>query len=298
MSETDTVAVSEEKITYKLSLAQWSYNVPINNGTMDPLDFAEYAKTLGFTGLEYVNQLYKLDSTVSHREAIMNLVKMWKEKSDAFGMENVLIMIDHEGELADPSAEKRAEAIENHKAWVDAAQYIGAHSIRVNLFGISEPNEWHQVSVASLIQLATYAATKNINVIVENHGGFSSHGEKLAAVMKEVNMANCGTLPDFGNFCVARRDGDRWGSPCIDEYDMYKGISEMMPWAKGVSAKSHEFDEKGNETVIDYYRMLQIVKDSGFSGYIGVEYEGSLPNPEDGIMLTKELLNKAISQIK
>ncbi len=286
--------------SYKLSLAQWSIHLPISRGTMDPMDFAEIAKKLGFTGLEYVDQLYEIDETIPYREWVMNLAKAWKEKSDATGMENVLIMIDRAGELVDPSAEKRKEAIEMHKIWVDAAEYIGAPSLRVNLFGITEPVEWHKASVISLKNLSEYAATKNINILVENHAELSCDAGKLVAVIKEVNMPNCGTLPDFANFCVKREGGSRWGpAPCVEEYDPYKGIAELMPYAGGVSAKSHLFDENGDETEIDYYRMMQIIKDANFSGYIGIEHEDKVSDdPTEGILLTKALVIKALAAAK
>jgi sugar phosphate isomerase/epimerase len=285
---------------YKFSLAQWSIHLPIRRGTMDAMDFAEIAKKLGFTGLEYVDQLYEIDKTIPYREWVMNLAKAWKEKSDATGMENVLIMIDRAGELVDPSAEKRKEAVERHKIWVDAAEYIGAPSLRVNLFGINEPEEWHKVSVISLKDLSGYAATKDIKILVENHAELSNDAGKLVAVIKEVNMPNCGTLPDFANFCVKREGGSRWGpAPCIEEYDPYKGIAELMPYAGGVSAKSHLFDENGDETEIDYYRMMQIVKDANFSGYIGIEHEDKVSDdPTKGILLTKALVIKALAQAK
>ena len=146
--------------------------------------------------------------------------------------------------------------------------------------------------------MATYAKEKNINIIVENHGGLSSNAAKLAEVMQKVNMSNCGTLPDFGNFCLRREDGSVYNGSCAEEYDRYKGIKELMPFAKGVSAKSYNFDDSGNETKIDFYKMLQIIKDSGYKGYIDVEYEGDELGEVEGILATKELLLKVADSIK
>ena len=200
--------------------------------------------------------------------------------------DNLIIMIDGQGDLATADANARKEAVENHFKWVDAAAAMGCHSIRVNLSGTQEPEAWVEASVDGLTQLSTYAKDKNINIIVENHGGLSSKGELLATVMTKVNMDNCGTLPDFGNFCI------EWGEwpECNEWYDRYKGMSELMPFAKAVSAKSHDFDEKGEETHSDYTKMLQIVKDAGYSGFIGVEYEGSELSEEEGIIATRDLL--------
>ncbi len=304
VEKTPTIEVTEEKKmeikdNYKFSLAQWSLHTPFLDGSMDPMDFAKIAKGLGYTGLEYVTQLYpQVQDKSDYRTTVMNLAKELKKRSDEAGMENVLLMVDRDGELADPDPVKRAEAIEVHKIWMDAAALMGAHSIRANLFGVEDPAEWHKVSVASLKELATYGASKGVSIIIENHGGLSSDGEKLAAVMREVNMPTCGTLPDFGNFCLKREGGERWGAPCVEEYDIYKGIAELMPFAKGVSAKSYNFDEAGNETKLDYKRIMQIVQDSGFTGYVGVEYEGPLEDPKEGIALTKTLVEKSISQLK
>lgn len=295
-TETLTMTVNTD---YKFSLAQWSLHEPFQNGDLDPMNFAAIAKDLGFTGLEYVTQLYpQLKGKENDKEAIMELATALLDKSKASGMENVLIMVDHAGELADPDPLLRKRAIENHKYWMDAAKLMGAHSVRANLFGELDPVKWHEYSVYSLSELGAYGEMIGVNVLIENHGGWSSDGEKLAAVMKEVNMETAGTLPDYGNFCVKREGGERWSAPCILEYDMYKGTEEMMPYAKGVSAKSHDFDADGNETKIDYLRMMQIVANAGYKGYIGVEYEGALDDPKEGIKLTKALLEKSIAKLR
>ena len=290
---------------FKHSLAQWSLHKPFQDGSMDPMNFAHIAKDLGFTGVEYVTQLYpEAEAAVgkpTFKTEIMDLAAKWLEKSKEAGVENVLIMVDHAGELADPDPLKLKEAVENHKIWMDAAKLIGAHSVRANLFGELDPVKWHELSVASLKELGAYGKEIGINIVIENHGGWSSDAAKLVAVMKEVNMATLGTLPDFGNFCVARRDGDRWDSPCIEEYDAYKGTKEIMEFAVGASAKSYNFDDNGNETKLDYQRLIQIVNDNKtdrFMGYIGTEYEGGLPDPKDGAKLTKALVQKSIDNLK
>jgi len=286
---------------FKLSLAQWSLHKAIlETKTLDPLDFSKKAKQLGFDAVEYVNQLYTLDQ--SNISASLNkLVKELITRSADNGVANVLIMIDNEGELAAASKASRDEAIANHSKWVDAAAGLGCHAIRVNLFGVgaeTDFNIWKETSIDGLGRLAQYAAKSNINVIVENHGGLSSDAGKLTEVIKSINLKNCGTLPDFGNFCVKREGGERWGTPCIDEYDKYKGVLQLMPFAHGVSAKTFDFDAQGNETTIDYYKMLKIVKDAGYTGRIGIEYEGSRLSEEEGIKATKALLLKAAAKLK
>ncbi len=284
---------------FKLSLAQWSIHKMIREDGLDPYSFAEKAKAWGFSGLEYVSQLYdpELESANYSPEAMAAFVEKSNAAAKKHGMQNVLIMIDRQGNLAVTDAKERQEAVERHYKWVDAAAAMGCHAIRVNLAGSDVPEDWKKNSVDGLTKLATYAKDKNINVIVENHGGLSSNGAMVAEVMEIVNMDNCGTLPDFGNFCIKRNDPDDYSAGCADMYDIYQGVTELMPRAKAVSAKSHRFDGEGNETEIDYTKMLQIVKNAGYTGYIGVEYEGDELSEEAGIIATKELLLKVANEV-
>ena len=224
-----------------------------------------------------------------------------KTRADDLGVKSLLIMCDNEGNLGDPDNKKRAQAVENHYKWAEAAKFLGCHSIRVNARSSDyAPGSWpesakklssfeNQLLLAAdgLQKLVEFCDQIKINTIVENHGGLSSNGEWLSAVMDEVNHPRIGTLPDFGNF---RIENNEW-------YDRYKGVSELMPYAKAVSAKSHEFDENGNETGTDYYKMMKIVLDAGYNGYVGIEYEGTIHSEMEGIRLTLELLKKAREKI-
>lgn len=280
---------------FKLSLAQWSINKMIRKDSVDPYTFAEKAKNWGFTGLEYVSQLYPadLENNQYSDEAMAAFVEKSNAEAKKHGMQNVLIMIDGQGNLAVNDEAERNQAVENHKKWVDAAAALGCHAIRVNLNGSMVPEEWKPSAVDGLTKLSNYAKTKNINVLVENHGGLSSNGALHADVMKTVNLDNCGTLPDFGNFCITRNED--WS--CKEEYDKYKGVAELMPYAKAVSAKSNDFDDEGNAIGIDYMKMMQMVKDAGYTGFIGVEYEGSILDEEAGIKATKDLMLKVVKEL-
>jgi sugar phosphate isomerase/epimerase len=271
------------KPRFKISLAQWSLHKALQEKRLDHLDFAaKAANTFGIYAVEYVNQFFKDKASDSSYLAEMN-----KRASDA-GVKQLLIMIDQEGGLAEPDDIVRKKAVENHYKWVDAAKTLGCHSIRVNAYGSSGDSlVLHAAAVDGLGQLATYAKPIGINVIVENHGGLSSNGKWLSGVMKEINLSNCGTLPDFGNFCIKNND-----TGCIEEYDRYQGVEELLPFAKAVSAKSYDFDAKGNETTIDFARMIKLIKKSGYKGYLGIEYEGSRLSEDDGIVATKNLLEK------
>lgn len=291
--------IKENPVFFKLSLAQWSLHKEIRENGMDPLDFAQKASEMGFEGIEYVSQLYddELKKDKDPKVAMDNLLKALKEKSETYKVANVLIMVDGEGDLADLNEAIRAQTIENHKKWVDAAKYLGCHSIRVNAHGEGTSEDVAAAAVKGLTALSEYAATQGINVLVENHGGYTSNGQWLANVMKTVNMPNCGTLPDFGNFCMTVGYGSINSDECEDPYDIYKGVGELMPYAKAVSAKSYDFDENGNQPKIDYAKILKIVKDAGYTGFIGVEYEGANLGEVEGIEATKKLLLEAAEQI-
>ena len=298
VDQTEIVEVQEP--FFKLSLAQWSLNKAVRSGEQSPLDFAQKASELGFEGIEYVSQLYRneLEKDADPEVAMETLLKTLKEKSETYKMTNLLIMVDGEGNLATLDDKERAQTVENHKKWVDAAKYLGCHSIRVNAHGEGTSEEVAEAAVKGLTALSTYAATQGINVLVENHGGYTSDGQWLAGVMAKVNMPNCGTLPDFGNFCITEGYGSINSEECDNAYDIYKGVSELMPYAKAVSAKSYDFVENGGQPKIDYVKMMQIVKDAGYTGFVGVEYEGENLSEIDGINATKELLLKAASQVQ
>jgi sugar phosphate isomerase/epimerase len=281
---------------FKLSLAQWSLHKYVIEEKKSPFDFAAQANEMGFEGLEYVSQLYKEEIEKLGFDTVIDSLLIISKKEK---MQNILIMVDNEGDLADPDVTVRNAAVENHKKWIDAAAKLGAHSIRVNTFGTNDPKIWKTAVVDGLQKLATYAATKNINVLCENHGWLSSDAERLMQAIEDVNMANCGTLPDFGNWCTKRKDATaKWGE-CTEVYpDKYKGTALMMTAAKAVSAKSYDFDENGNETTINYTKMLQIVKDAGYTGFVGVEYEGNSLDEAAGIKATRNLLLKAAKEVQ
>jgi sugar phosphate isomerase/epimerase len=278
---------------FKISLAQWSLNKAFNEQGMDPLDFPFEAKQLGFEAVEYVTQLYKEIYTAADNKYLVmkNIAAELDKRSRDHGVKNHLIMVDQEGLLAADNREKRKESIDNHKRWVDIAAYLGCSAIRVNVDGEIKGSESAEAATDALMRLGSYAQDFNVNVIVENHGGRSSDPNWLINVIKNTNMNNCGILPDFGNWCV--REESRDGKVvCVEETtDKYKAVEMMMPYAKAVSAKANSVDKDGNEPNIDYYKMIKIVKDSGYNGYIGVEYEG--PNEKEGIVAIKNLLIKA-----
>lgn len=293
----DTLTTAASPFQY--SLAQWSVHNMIASGEMDPMDFAEKAKAWGFTGLEYVNHLYA--KQLANYESPAALASELKKRSDSLGMTNLIMMVDlppETGSLASPDDALRQTAVESHLPWLDATAALGCHSMRVNLFGTTDPEAWKTAAIDALTKLGAEAEKRGVNVIVENHGYLSSDASLLAEVITAVNRENVGTLPDFGNFCLKREGGQLWQAPCIEEYDMYKGVAELMPFAKGVSAKSYNFDADGQETKIDYTRMMQIVKDAGYTGYVGVEYEGTEAGEEEGIKATLNLLKKVTSNLK
>ena len=262
---------------YAISLAQWSLNRQFFGGKLNALDFAKVTKEeFDLDAIEYVNQFFK---DKANDEAYLGQLK---SRAADHGVKSLLIMVDGEGSLGHGDTAERNKAVLNHHKWADAAKFLGCHSIRVNAAttGNGSFEEKQKLAADGLRSLSEYGANLGLNVIVENHGGLSSNGAWLAGVMKIVNLPNCGTLPDFGNFNVG---DDKW-------YDRYQGVAELMPFAKAVSAKSHEFDEKGDEVRTDYRRMMNIVLADGYRGYVGIEYEGSKVDAYTGIKKTKQLL--------
>jgi sugar phosphate isomerase/epimerase len=267
------------KQLFNISLAQWSLHRALFAGYIQSVDFPRIAKEqFDIEAVEYVNTFFP------DRQPTTEFVGELKTRCSDFGVNSLLIMCDGEGNLGDPDNATRTLAIENHYKWIDAAVELGCHSIRVNAQSEGTPDEQLKLAADGLRRLTEFGDTKKINVIVENHGGLSSNGAWLASVMKEVDHPRCGTLPDFGNFILD------WGT--LEEYDRYTGVAELMPYAKAVSAKSHDFDSDGNEIHTNYETMLRIVLDSGYRGWIGVEYEGQTTSEFEGIIRTRDLLRK------
>lgn len=274
-----STAGSAAKPWFEISLAEWSLHRTLQAKKITNLDFPRLAKhEFGISAVEYVNQFFK---DKARDEAYLRELQA---VCTGEGVQSVLIMCDGEGNLGDPDSAQRQRAVENHHKWADAAKFLGCHSIRVNAAtgGVGSYEEQQKRAADGLASLGDYTRKLRINTIVENHGGLSSNGAWLAGVMRLVGKPYVGTLPDFGNFVTDYAKGE--------QYDRYQGVEELMPFAKGVSAKSHEFDAAGNETKTDYRRMLGIVKAAGYRGYIGIEYEGGGLDEYAGIRATKALL--------
>lgn len=275
--------MTDDKPLFDISLAQWSLHRMIHAGQLDNLDFPAFAKNeFGISAIEYVNQFFK---DKAKDEAYLTKLK---QNCEDHGVKSLLIMVDGEGNLGDPDDRRRQRAVENHHRWVDAAKFLGCHSIRVNAGSSGGYRQQARLASDGLRKLCDYAQPHGINVIVENHGGYSSNGQWLAWVIRTTNRDNCGTLPDFGNFRISENQ----------HYDRYVGVSALMPFAKGVSAKSNDFDEAGNEIHTDYMKMLQIVIDSGYDGYVGVEYEGGKLSETEGIRATQRLLERCRDSLR
>lgn len=267
---------------FEISLAQWSLHKTLFAKKLDHLDFAKVTKEeFGISAVEYVNQFFK-----DKAEDAAYLAEMNKRAAD-LGVKQLLIMIDGEGNLGDADLHKRTEAVKRHHKWIDAGKTLGCHSIRVNAASSGSYEDQVHRAADGLRSLSEYAKEAGLNVIVENHGGLSSNGQWLAAVIEKVGLDNCGTLPDFGNFNIGGGQ----------HYDRYQGIQELMPFAKGVSAKSHDFDDNGNEIHTDYLKMVKIVLDAGYRGFIGIEYEGGKIDESAGILATKKLLERVREQV-
>mgnify|MGYP002623733762 CR=1 FL=1 len=267
---------------FPISLAEWSLHKTLRRGDLDNLGFPNKAKALGIDAVEYVNSFWKDKATDD------DYVAELKKRCEGEGVRSLLIMCDGEGALGDPDAAKRAQAVENHRKWVAAAEALGCHSIRVNAQSRGDWAEQQKLAADGLRRLCELADPHGVDVIVENHGGLSSNGRWLSETLKAVDHPRAGALPDFGNFRVS----------ADETYDRYRGVSELMPFARGVSAKSHDFDDDGDEVHTDYDRMLRIVVvEHGWRGHVGIEYEGAKLSEDDGILATRRLLERVRAEI-
>jgi len=272
----------KKPMVFKISLAEWSLHRALQSKEIDHLDFYSVAKKeFDISAVEYVNTFF------FNKARDTTYLKEMKTRADDLSVRSLLIMCDNEGNLGDPDDSKRKTAVENHYKWAEAAKFLGCHSIRVNARSEGSYDEQIELAADGLRRLAEFGDNIGINTIVENHGGLSSNGKWLSAVMEKVDHPRIGTLPDFGNF---RLEGEEW-------YDRYQGVRELMPYAKAVSAKSHEFDSDGNEINTDYYKMMKIVLDASYNSHVGIEYEGTAHSEMEGIRLTLELLKKVRASI-
>ncbi|TWT51520.1 Xylose isomerase-like TIM barrel [Thalassoglobus neptunius] len=273
---------AEKKPLYQISLAQWSLHKAIFDKKMDNLDFAKVAKTeFDISAIEYVNQFFFEKAKDESYLADM------KKRAEDQGVQSLLIMVDREGQLGDPDKNKRSQTVDNHKKWVEAAKFLGCHSIRVNAASRGSYDEQIEYAADGLAQLTDFAKPLGLNILVENHGGLSSNAAWLSTVMERVDDPHCGTLPDFGNFRIS---DDNW-------YDRYQGVEELMPFAHAVSAKSYDFDDNGNDTRTDFLKIMKIVLDAGYRGFVGIEYEGHQLDEYAGIRATKKLLEKVRDEL-
>ena len=268
---------------FGISLAQYSLHRTLFAGELQTIDFPGFARRrFDIEAVEYVNTFFK--DKAQDRAYLDALSRRGADN----GVKSLLIMVDGEGDLGDPDSGRRMEAIGRHRKWLEAARRLGCHSIRVNARSQGTPEEQRDRAADGLRRLTELAAERELNVLVENHGGLSSNGSWLAALIKQVDHPRCGTLPDFENFQIGP---DEW-------YDRYRGVKEMMPFAMAVSAKSRDFDADGNEIHTDFHRMMRIVLDAGYHGYVGIEYEGERLGEIEGIAATKKLLQRIREEFK
>lgn len=285
--------ISQSNVTNpKLSLAQWSYHVDLKAGRMSNQDFIKAAAAMGFDGVEYVNQFFE------NKAKDYKFLDSLNATAHKVGIKNLLIMIDNAGNIGASNENERNASIEKHKEWVDAAKYLGCSAIRINVHGNGDAETLKLNCIKGITELAKYARSKNIDILLENHGGMSNNGAWMVSLIESLKIENVYTLPDFDNWCWEREGGSYWSGKCIKSYDRYQGVKELLPYARALSVKGFEFDKNGNETKIDYYKMMEIVRNSGYNGYLGIEYERENADPKTEILKLKTLAIKAWQKSK
>jgi uncharacterized lipoprotein YajG len=282
-----TTTKSVHQVRPKLSLAQWSFNRELRSGQMSNQDFIRMASELGFDGVEYVNQFFK--DKVNDKKFLDSLIVTAKQSH----IKNLLIMLDGLGELGSTDANERSAAIINHKQWIDAAQYIGCTAVRINAQGKASAEDVKRACIESINQLLPYAKSKNIHILIENHGGMSNNGDWMVSLMQTLSPLGAYTLPDFNNWCWAHEGGDYYNGRCLQLYDRYKGVDMLLPYARGLSVKAFTFDDQGNEPSIDFYKMMTLAKKHQYQGYLGIEFEGHDLDGKEGVIKTRDLAIRA-----
>ncbi|MCB0705134.1 MAG: sugar phosphate isomerase/epimerase [Saprospiraceae bacterium] len=270
----------------KFSLAQWSFHKALFDGEIDNFDFIRIAAEMDFEGVEYVSQFFQ------DKVEDFTFLDSLNAVSAKAGVQNLLIMVDNAGNLGASDQAERNLAVENCKKWVLAAKYLGCKSIRVNAHGDGSPTEMMEACTDAIGRLGAFAKAEGMTVLIENHGGISSNGAWLAELLTTLAPYDVGGILDFNNWCIAREGGGLWNGECIEVYDRFKGMRELMPFAKSVSVKSFEFDEAGEETSMDYKRLVGIVQDAGYDGYFGIEFESSTLPSREGVEKTRALVKK------
>lgn len=282
----EPVSVTKKGSKTKLSLGQWSYHKELLAGKMSTIQFIEQAKYMDFEAVELVSQFFQ-DKVQDFK--FLGEVKSTLTRTK---VHPVMILVDGAGELGSSSEAKRKESVEKHKKWIKAASYLGCDFIRVNVYGDGSETEVLEACVKSLVALVNYGSRNKIQILIENHGGYSSDADWLAMLQRRANSPNVHILADFDNWCMKRDNGKLWGGKCTDEYDRYDGMEKILPLAKGISLKSFDFDEDGNETKTDFSRMFKLIKSAGYEGYLGIEYEGEKFTPKQGVLKTRQLAQR------
>ena len=293
----------------KISLQCFSFASEFYKGNFDLSNFSKIVReTYNLDGAEFWSIPF------IGKEKNSSFLNELRQKSNDYGIKNTIILVDlldmqtmkQGNSLASIDKKERNQAIEDHKPWIDAAKSIECDSIRINLWSDANKEEVMKVSIESISKLLEYSSDKNISIVIENHGGHTGDAKWLVNLVNKINNKNLGTLPDFGtlNFCVKRDLNLNFSAKCFSQYDKYLGVKELLPYAKGISAKSTQFDLKGNETTTNFKKMLRLIKKSNFEGYISIEYEGAIRDTfsqknnhlstHEGILATKKLLEKYI----
>jgi sugar phosphate isomerase/epimerase len=269
-------AMPPRSAKFDISMAAWSVHRMVQAGRLKQIDMPELCrKQLDLGGLELVNSFFPSPQ-------YGYLLDLKKRAAD-HGVKILLIMCDGEGDLGHADKPARMLAARNHRKWVDVAAVLGCHSIRCNSGGSPGDADAIERCAESFAALVEYAGPDGINIIVENHGGLSADPDAMIEVIRKVNDPRFGTLPDFGNF-----------PPRVDRYE---AVRKWMPYARAVSAKCYEFDEAGNEKRTDYMKMMRIVAEAGYAGFVGIEYEGPDDDEIAGILKCKRLLERCREEL-
>ena len=263
---------------FPIGIQEYTFNRILRSGKLKHLDYpAMVKKELGIEHVEYWSRPFEGKHTDKKFVGELN------SRTKGEGISNVLILVDEKHELDHEKKSERDKSVDLHKGWIDCAAQLGCDAIRVNCRMGGDPKDNLNRAVDGVGRLCEYAKDTSVKVVIEPHGRNSQNPDWLLAVMKELNHPHAGILPDFNNF----------GS-----YDRYSAVEKTLPFAPAVCAKALKFDDEGNETHTDYFKMLKIVYESTFSGVISIEFEGHGVDPIVGSRMTQDLILKGLKKAR
>ncbi|HEY6166627.1 MAG TPA: sugar phosphate isomerase/epimerase family protein [Verrucomicrobiae bacterium] len=253
------------KARLQLSLAAYSFREffkdsahkrskePVPDKAIDLFNFIDFCAEHGCDGAELTAYYFPKDVTDEY---------LLKVRRHAF-LRGVAVSGTSVGNnFAHPKGEKRDQEIADVKRWIDRAAVLGAPHIRI-FAGVppkgTDPTTARAMCLDAIEECCDYAGRHGIFLGLENHGGIVATPEELLDLVKRVKSPWFGVNLDTGNFRIA---------------DPYAGLTQAAPYAVNVQLKAEiNRGEKGADEPADLPRLVKILRDANYQGFVALEYE-------------------------